>query len=219
MSLRLDREGWFVTYHEDRMVLRDSAHEFGPVAGIIPFEPAEASIRGLVELIVGKAQWPLIESNDEEQDASYRCYRLWGAAPGLWVMYLEDLTTRVGILVLFGEHAADVAELSRRLRLMFSLDPYSREELLADAARLQGEEKVRAIVRVALAMGDGFDPEYFAAISAAARDADPQVRNAAAWSTGYLECPESMELLVEIAANDPHDEVRQSAKELLADFN
>jgi hypothetical protein len=97
-----------VTYPEDRMVLRDSAHELGPVAGIIPLEPAEASVRGVVELIVGKAQWPLIESNDGEQDASYRCYRLWGAAPGLWVMYLEDLTTRVGILVLFGEDAADV---------------------------------------------------------------------------------------------------------------
>jgi hypothetical protein len=167
---------------------------------------------------VGKAQWPLIESNDGEQDASYRCYRLWGAAPGLWVMYLEDLTTRVGILVLFGEDAADVAELSRRLRLMYSIDPYSREELLADAARLQGLDKIRAILRVALAMGDRFDPEYFAAISAAARDADPEIRNAAAWSTGYLESPESMQLLADLAANDPHDQVRQAAKELLADF-
>jgi HEAT repeat protein len=102
---------------------------------------------------------------------------------------------------------------------MFSIDPYSREELLADAARLQGQEKIRAILRVALAMGDGFDAEYFAAISDAARDTDPQVRNAAAWSTGYLECPESMELLAEIAASDPHDEVRQSAKELLAEFS
>ncbi len=133
-------------------------------------------------------------------------------------MYLEDVTTTIGILVLFGEDAADVAELSRRLRLMFSIGPYSREELLADAARLQGQEKIRAILRVALAMGDGFDAEYFAAISDAARDIDPQVRNAAAWSTGYLECPESMELLAEIAASDPHDEVRQSVTELLAGF-
>jgi hypothetical protein len=42
------------------MVLRDSAHQFGPVVGVIPLEPAEASIRGLVELIAGKAQWPLM---------------------------------------------------------------------------------------------------------------------------------------------------------------
>jgi hypothetical protein len=206
------------TYHHNKMVLRESVDRTGSESRLILLEPHDGSPRGSVEYIARAGLWPVCESNDGAQDAEYQCYRLWAAAPGLWVMYLEDLTTCASVLDIFGEDADDVAELSRRILPLIGVTPYTREELLTSVSRLRGPDKLRAILRAALAMCRDFDPEYFAALADAARDEDPQVRNAVAWSTVYQQSPESLELLSDLAANDPHEAVRKSAMELLADI-
>ncbi|MEI8408939.1 MULTISPECIES: HEAT repeat domain-containing protein [unclassified Kribbella] len=206
------------TYHRNKMVLRESVDRGDSDTRLILLEPYDGSPRTSVERIARVSPWQVIESNDGAEDAAYQCYRLWGAAAGLWVMYLEDLTTRASALEVFGEDADDVAELSRRILAVIGVAPYTREELLTAVSRLRGQEKIRAMLRVALAMGKDFDSEYFAALADAARDEDPEIRNAAAWSTVYLESPESLGLLKDLAANDPHEAVRNSARGLLADF-
>ncbi|MFI7064173.1 HEAT repeat domain-containing protein [Kribbella sp. NPDC050124] len=208
-----------VSYHSKKMVLRESIDRAESDVRLILFEPQDGSARTSVEYIARAGQWSPFESIDDEGDAGYRSYRLWGAAPGLWVTYLEDLTTRASILEVFGEDAEDVAELARRILGLLGGVPYTREELLTSVSRFQGQDKIRAVVRLALAMGKDFDPEYFAALADAARDEAPEIRNAAAWSTVYLESPESLDLLKALAANDPDEAVRNSARGLLADFS
>jgi hypothetical protein len=102
---------------------------------------------------------------------------------------------------------------------MYKLNPYSREELLTDPGRLHGPAKVQAILRVALAVGDDFDPEYFEVLTTAAKDPVPEIRVAAAWSTVYLAGPQSLALVADMAANDPDDAVRTNAAALLDHFS
>ncbi|MFG3706530.1 HEAT repeat domain-containing protein [Micromonospora sp. NPDC047670] len=205
-------------YHYKRMVLRDTAHQPGPAGGVVLLGSDVDNPLHRVELIARAGRWPLLDSNEDAPDASYRCFRMWGAAPGLWMKYLEDVVSRTSVLVMFGEDLFQVEELSRRVLLLFQLHPYSREELLSGPGQTEGREKARAILRVALAMGEDFDPELFGVISDASRDPDPQVRSAAAWSTVHLECAQSVAMLSDIAQNDPDEAVRNSAAEMLTEF-
>ncbi|TCC07363.1 HEAT repeat domain-containing protein [Kribbella soli] len=200
------------------MVLRDT--DTGPVTigGMIHREPTDGTLRGRAELIATAGHWPLVESNAGEADESYRCYLLWGVTPALWMMYLEDRTTQTAAIEFFGTDGSEVAEIVRRVTLMFELRPYQRHELLADAAGLSGREKGRAVLRVALAMGSDDDPEYFGAIQRASHDPDPDIRNAAAWSTLYLSNAESLAMLARMAAEDPDPNVRKASAELLSEI-
>ncbi len=151
-------------YQHHRMILRDT--DTGPVtiAGLIHREPTDGTLRARAELIATGGHWPLVESNAGEADESYRCYLLWGITPELWMMYLEDRTTQTAAIEFFGTDGSEVAEIARRVTLMFDLRPYQRDELLTDAAQLSGREKVRAVLRIALALGSDDAPEYFGAI-------------------------------------------------------
>ena len=206
-------------YQHHRMVLRDT--DTGPVTigGMIHREPTDGTLRARAELIATAGHWPLVESNAGEADESYRCYLLWGVTPELWMMYLEDRTTETAAIEFFGTDGPEVAEIARRVTLMFDLRPYQRDELLADAARLSGREKVRAILRVALAMGSDDDPEYFEAILQASHDPDPDIRNAAAWSTLYLSSQESLAMVARMAEQDPDPRVRAASAELLSEIS
>jgi HEAT repeat protein len=132
------------------------------------------------------------------------------------MMYLEDRTTQTAVLDFFGTEALEVAEIVRRVTSMYSLRPYTKDELLADVVQLHGREKSRAVIRLALVADD--DPEYFEAIRTASRDPEPEIRVSAAWSTIYLSGAESLAMLAEMADGDPAPDVRKAAAELLAEF-
>ncbi|RKT88568.1 HEAT repeat-containing protein [Saccharopolyspora antimicrobica] len=205
-------------YYFKRMVLRDPAHEPGPDGGVVLLDPAGGGQLPRAESIARAGKWPLVETNEGDPDAEYQCFRTWGAAPGLWMSYLEDLSTRTSVLIVFGPDEADVGELSRRVLLMFSLRSYSREELLSMPGHGDERERIKAVLRAALAMGDTFDEELFSVISSASRDPREMVRVAAAWSTTYLSCPQSLNMLETMARTDPDDQVRHQADDLLAQY-
>lgn len=202
--------------HQRRLILRDSTHETGPGGGVVHLDPdGTADPASRAELIARAGHWPLVE---HEEDAHKRSL-IWGAAPGLWMRYLEDRTTRTSALVFFGEDLFAVAEIVRRVITLFNLHPYTREELLTLPDETEGRERIRAIMRVALALGDTDDPELFAVLKAASRDfADAGARVAASWSTAYLDGEESLTLLADMARDDPDEAVRESAAGLLRAF-
>lgn len=177
----------------------------------------EGADRDAVEMITSAGSWPLVEHNVGEASESYMLFRTWGVAPGLWISYLEDLTTKASVLIAFGSEQEQVEELSRRISII--LQPYSRSEVLELPAQEENKQKrIQAIIRVALAAGERFDPEIFGVISDASRDPDLEIRNAAVWATTYLLWPQSLLMLREIAADDPDEWVKKAAQELLADF-
>ena len=177
----------------------------------------EGTGRDFIEMVAGAGSWKLVGHNAGEDNASYMCTRTWGVLAGLWVSYLEDITTGASALVVFGESEQDVQELIQRITPI--IQPYTKHEMIS-LARGEGsvQDRIRAILRVAVAAGEDFDPESFEIISGAARDPDPNIRNAAAWSTTYVFWPQALKMLRDMAANDPDERVRQSARGLLADF-
>jgi hypothetical protein len=167
-----------------------------------------------VNNVARTAQWQVVDSNAGRDDEEYKTTVTWGVAPELWVTYIEDRITQVSVLVVFGSDDSTVDELAGRLSLLLS--PVARSEVLqpvGDAGTQR--EMARALVRLALSASGEFDAEIFARIDEAARHPDPQVRNAAAWSTVYLSWPQARDLLRRMADEDPHDAVRSGARMLL----
>ncbi|MGW6903136.1 HEAT repeat domain-containing protein [Streptomyces sp. NPDC054940] len=185
--------------HDIRMVLR-------PPAG-----------RESVEMVTSAGEWQLVETNEGEESAAYMVFRTWAPALGLWLSLVEDITTQAGVLIAFGDDGGQVADLAHRLSVFVPV--MTREEVVAGPGAAQdSQERIPAVVRVALVAAPEFDAELFQVLVEAAHDPDPFVRNAAAWSTTYLEWPQSLDLLRELEARDPDERVRQSARDLLNDF-
>jgi hypothetical protein len=185
--------------HDIRMVLR-------PPAG-----------RDSVEMVTSAGEWQVVESNEGEESSAYMVFRTWAPAAGLWLSMVEDITTRACVLIAFGDDGEQVADLAHRMSVFVPV--LSRAEVVAGPGAAEDpQERIPAVVRVALAADPEFDAELFQVLTVAAQDPDPFVRNAAAWSTTYLEWPQSLDLLRELASRDPDERVRQSARDLLNDF-
>ena len=183
--------------HQRRLVLRDS-----------PFEGVAHA-----DLIPRAGHWPLVEEHADHNTRN----RCWGITTDLWMRHVEDLITRTSALVFLGEDLFAVAEIARRVTVLFNLHPYTREELLTGPSTAPDtRERARAVLRVALALGDTDDPELFAVLKTTAHDESANVRNATAYAMSYLAGEESLRLLAAIAEEDPDAEVRAGAAGLLA---
>jgi hypothetical protein len=189
--------------HEDRVRLA-----LGSVV-----EPADHPARQLVEMVASAAEWPLVAGNAPGSE-SYSYRRTWGVAAGLWLEYIEDLTTAVAVAVAFGEDGVQVVDLAGRLTGI--LRPCTRQELLTPVpADAPVPERIRAILRLALAAPPEFDGEIFSLLAAGFDDAEMQVRNAATWTTVYVDWPQLKDLLARVADSDPAEEMRRNARQLL----
>jgi hypothetical protein len=185
--------------HDIRMVVR-------PPAG-----------RESVEMVTSAGEWQLVETNEGEESAAYMVFRTWAPASGLWLSLVEDTTTQACVLIAFGDDGEQVADLAHRMSVFVPV--MTREEVLAGpGAAKDPQARIPAVLRVALAAMSEFDAAIFQVLTDTAQDPDPFVRNAAAWSTTYLEWPQSLDLLREMASRDPDERVRQSASDLLNDF-
>ncbi|MGV9351746.1 HEAT repeat domain-containing protein [Streptomyces spiralis] len=176
--------------------------------------------RESVEMVASAGGWRLVETNEVEESAAYMVFRTWAPAPGLWLSLVEDTTTQACVLIAFGDNGDDgeqVADLAHRMSVFVPV--MAREEVMAGPGVAKDpQERIPAVLRVALATGPEFDPDLFQVLTETAQDPDPFVRNATAWSTTYLEWPQSLDLLRELASRDPDHRVRQSARDLLSDF-
>ena len=185
--------------HDIRMVVR-------PPAG-----------RASVEMVTSAGEWQLVETNEGEESAAYMVFRTWAPAPGLWLSLTEDTTTQACVLIAYGDDGEQVADLAHRMSVFVPV--MTREEVVAGpGAAKDPQVKIPAVLRVALAAMPEFDAAIFQVLTDAAQDPDPFVRNAAAWSTTYLEWPQSLDMLREMASQDPDERVRNSARDLLDDF-
>ncbi|MER7379716.1 HEAT repeat domain-containing protein [Streptomyces lanatus] len=168
-------------------------------------------------MVTSAGEWRLVETNEGEESAAYMVFRTWSPASALWLSLVEDMTTKACVLIAFGADGEQVADLAHRMSVFVPV--MSREEVLAGPDMAEDPQgRIPAILRVALAAGPEFDAGLFRILTETAQDPDPFVRNATAWSTTYLEWPQSLDLLRELASQDPDERVRQSARDLLNDF-
>ncbi len=174
----------------------------------------EGSGREVVETIAGAGDWAPVPDPAAEAVMEHAYVRTWGVLPWLWLSYVEDLVTGVSVAVAFGEDSEAVESLGDRVSSI--VRPYSRSELfLAEGGSAKKDDRIKGIVRLALAAPREFDRELFEHIETASRDPEPEIRNAAAWGTIYLTWPAARSMLKRIAEEDPHSQVRQGAKDLL----
>ncbi|MFD3911597.1 hypothetical protein [Streptomyces sp. NPDC058603] len=171
-----------------------------------------------VNSLAQRAGWQLLASNEGRGDAEYKKTLTWGVAPELWVTYIEDRITGISVAVTYGVDQTSTAELAKKLTLLLS--PWSREELLEPFSdSLTRVDVARRLVGMALAGSHDFDHAIFDRISAASQDQDPEIRNAAAWSTVYLSWPQTESMLHRMAESDPDERVRNGVRTLLNSSN
>ncbi|MFF7163562.1 hypothetical protein ACFZBP_19760 [Streptomyces sp. NPDC008086] len=169
---------------------------------------------GAVEAITHSAGWQVVDTNADRGDANYKKAVTWGAAPELWVTYVEDLITQVSVVIVFGADDDAVGTLADRIAAL--LTPYSRQEVLTKPGEdTPKPEMARHLVRLALSASQAFDVEIFERIQLAAGHSDPEIRNAAAWATVYLSWGECESLLRQMAESDPDERVRAGSRMLL----
>src|ERR1041384_3735323 len=153
--------------------------------------------RESVEMVTSAGEWQLVETNEGDESAAYMVFRTWAPAPDLWLSLVEDATTKACVLIAFGKDGERVADLAQRMSVFVPV--MAREEVVAGpGAAKDPQERIPAVLRVALAARPEFDAALFRVLTDMAQDPDPFVRNAAAWSTTYLEWPQSLDLLREM---------------------
>ena len=170
-------------------------------------DPAEPEVTRLAE----SREWELLADEVSGDEVGHSREKAWQVSSGLFVHLLEDIVSRCCCLVVTGFDAKAVADLTAQLTTIFH--PMTRAELLRPIVGIVNpQERVRAVMRLALGSPPDFDPAFYGRVEETASDPEPGVRNAAIWVTGYVAWPEYRRLLRRVAAEDPDDRVRYDAR-------
>ncbi len=158
--------------------------------------------------------WPKVEETSDDPDRGTLREVVWRIASGAELHYTVDDATGCPYVFVtaswrnlgrgFLEHAEQ------------HLDVLSREELFASYDNATDpEERAGVLLLLALGSPQEFDQEGFERISAALRDPDPVIREAAIYATSYTPSRHYRPLLEEIARRDPVGQLRRDAQDML----
>jgi hypothetical protein len=159
-------------------------------------------------------QWPKIADLAEDPDAGTLREVVWRISSTTDLHYRVDDATGVAYVFIRADHPRQ--EDSFATHAEQHLDVLSRDELLHryDAAT-GSEERGGALLILAVGSPDQADEAGLRRISAALQDPDPDVREAAVYAVGYSPSQEYIPFLRHIAKNDPVEELRADAWDML----
>lgn len=168
----------------------------------------------VLDELAGGLGWLLIADNSEEQYARHSRERSWQVSDSLFVHMIGD---NLSGYCAFTVTSTDSHQMSKFTELLvLELNPFTRAELLAPVPEsADAVERMHAVMRLALGAPEEFDPEMYDRVVLAAADPEPGVRDAAVWVSAYVAWPMMRQLLRRVAEQDPVDEVRMDAENLL----
>lgn len=161
-----------------------------------------------------RSGWDLVEDSTGAPNERYSREQWWQVDDDLFVHTVCDNLSGHCAVSAAGPSQAEADALLTRLAE--AIDVFSRAELLAaPSAESDPQERVRAVMRLALGATRDFDRDVFERVSRYTEDPVPGVRDAAIWASGYVAWPPMRTLLRTVAEQDPHEAVRQDARTFL----
>lgn len=139
----------------------------------------------------------------------------WAAGPGVSLHYIVDPLTLVEYAVVSGNEQSAVEEVTQIVAAKAPV--WTLDELLADVS--DSPERAVAVARAGVGAPDEYDERFFACISAAMKDPDTAVREAALYATAYSAYPQYHDRLVEVAQTDPDPDRQEDADLILESFD
>jgi len=139
----------------------------------------------------------------------------WAAGPGVSLQYIVDPLSLVEYVVLSGNEQSAVEQTTRIVTDKAPI--WTLDELLADVS--DSPERAAAVARAGVGAPDEYDERFFACITAAMKDPDTAVREAALYATAYSAYPQYHDRLVEVARTDPDPERQEDADLILESFD
>jgi hypothetical protein len=151
--------------------------------------------RASVEMLAERLGWRMVDESETELEGGDVAHEVvWDAGPSVSVQYSYDPLSGSQYVVVWG--STELAELVEHDVAVWSLD-----ELLSDHSR-------ESIARAGVGAPDEYDERFFTLITAALKDPDTAVREAALYATAYSAYPQYRDALTEVARTDP-DPARQ----------
>ncbi|GGN64281.1 hypothetical protein GCM10010112_24330 [Actinoplanes lobatus] len=153
--------------------------------------------------------WDMLQVEDPASDTFVN---VWATADGSVEIHLvKDPMVGLDYLTLYGDDVADV-QLDIEERSSF----WSTGEALREIGRATDrDDRLRAVYTAALSATDAESDAVAEAFRTVSRDDDPGIRLSVVVATGYLQTPGLVEIVAGLAADDPHDTVRENARILL----
>jgi hypothetical protein len=158
--------------------------------------------------------WPKILDVAGDPDAGRLREVVWRIGSAVDLHYRVEGVTGLAFVFVRADHPRQ--EDSFAAHAEQHLPVWSRDELLRQYDEATGpEERAGWLLFVALGSLDHADEAGLSRISAALRDPDPDVREVAVYAVSYSASPAYIPLLRHIAENDPVEELRADARDML----
>ena len=157
--------------------------------------------------------WPILEETQSEEEIRSRVITLEiGGYSNL--VYTEDTSAGECYVYAKGRSRAVVERLA--LSIAEDLEPWSVREL-AEAIDRESSSAglVRLLARLGLSAPYSFDETVFMRLARALRHESASVRLEAVYALSYSPWPEYEPILGQLAAQDPDEEVRELARDIL----
>ncbi|MEV4262283.1 HEAT repeat domain-containing protein [Kribbella sp. NPDC049584] len=163
----------------------------------------EAAVRAFAD----QQGWPLVDGSDPGELS-------WRADDGVSLEYTVDPLSLTPYVVVSGAEQSAVSEVTR---VVADQGPvWTLDELLVDVSASPGPA---AVARAGVGAPDEYDARFFACITAAMKDPDTAVREAALYATAYSAYPQYHDHLVEVAQTDPDPDRQEDADLILESFD
>lgn len=158
--------------------------------------------------------WPKILDVAGDPGAGRLREVVWRVASTVDLHYRVEDVTGLAFVFVRADHPRQEESFAAHARQ--HLPVWSRDELLRQYDEATGpEERAGALLFLALGSSDHADEAGLSRISAALRDPHPDVREVAVYAVSYSPSPAYIPLLRHIAENDPVEELRADACDML----
>lgn len=162
--------------------------------------------------------WDLIARDVADPERGAELEVVWATDGPVTFQFQEDHVLNEGYVYLAGRDRALVER--HEADLTGSLDVWSRDELLREAARHdEGPARGRAILRAGLGAPMEFDREFYDLITGAMRAGGPAMRAIGIRACAYSPVAEYRPTLEELARSDGEQQIRDLAQVTLRAFD
>lgn len=161
--------------------------------------------------------WELVTEIERDREGGVDGQLIWQGQLDVALHFIVDATSGVPYVVLTGAEEEEVRPVEERF--IAHLRPLTLDAVIRDFdAADDDRDRARGVVRMGLAAPEEFHAGAFLRICETYSETDPRVRYAGLWAATYTGYQQFVDVLREIAQNDPEEYVRSRAATIVTAF-